>query len=159
MKSEDNKHGLRVTSRYAYAQNPENPYWIAYGDRMLHHKKNSTNFQMAIKAIQCGVDEVFQASQREAPNIKINDSKVFDYIPCVSTLQGTNNTPMFQIRQSDGKVCRRKELKDLQCKEEPIDDWTAAGTVSKLDRSNPQNPVSHPSIISYSNSVYIIPSV
>ena len=155
MHNEDNKHGLRVTSRYAIAQNPENPYWIAYGDRMLHHKKNSINFQMAIKAIQCGVDEVFQASQREAPDIGINDSKVFDYIPYVSALEGTNNTPMFQIRQSDGKVCRRKELNDLQCKLEPIDDWTAIGTVRKLDRASPNNPISHPSINRYSNTVHI----
>ena len=36
---------------------------------------------------------------------------------------------MFEIRKSDGKVCRRKELNDLQCKLEPIDDWTAAGTL------------------------------
>ena len=95
---------------------------------------------MAIKANQCGVDEVFQASQKDAPDIRINDSKVFDYIPRVGTAEGMNNTPMFQIRKSDGKVCRRKELNDLQCKLEPIDDWTAAGTLSKLDRSKPENP-------------------
>ena len=65
---------------------------------------NSTNFEMAVRAIQCAIDEVFLASQRDAPDIGINNSKVFDYIPCVSALEGTNNTPMFQIRKSDGKV-------------------------------------------------------
>ena len=139
MHNEDNKHGLRVTSRFAQAQNPKDPYWIAYGDKLLHHKKNSTNFQYAIKAIQCAVDEVFQASQKDLPELTVQDSRVFDYIPYVDTTAGMNNAPMFQIRTSDGKLCRRKKLNDLQCKE-LTENWTAHGTISELERFAPKNP-------------------
>ena len=138
MHNEDNKHGLRVTSRFAQAQNPQNPYWIAYGDKLLHHKKNSTNFKYAIKAIQCAVDEVFKASQIDLPNFTVQESRVFDYIPYVDTAEGMNNAPMFQIRTSDGKLCRRKKLNDLQCKE-LTENWTAPGTISQLQRSTPKN--------------------
>ena len=141
MHNEDNKYGLRVTSRHAQARNPDNPYWIAYGDKMLHHKKNSQNFIFAQEAVQCAVNDVFQASQGEQPILNVKDSKVFDYIPQIDNTVGMNNTPMFQIRKSDGKVCRRNELRNLQCRLDPIDKWTTQGTLSALDQSKPRNPV------------------
>ena len=144
MHDEYNQYGLRVTSKMAEETYPENPYWIAYGDKMLHHKKNYKNFQFAIKAIQCAVDEVFQAAQNEIPELGINDSKVSDFIPYIDTREGMNNTPMFQVR--GGEVCRRKKLKDLQCSQEPLsnDNWNSLSTLSKLDRSKPRHSVDHP---------------
>ena len=43
MHDEDNENGLIVTSKAA--QNEGHTSWIAYGDKMLHHTKNSANFK------------------------------------------------------------------------------------------------------------------
>ena len=140
MHDEDNEYGLRVTSKVAKREG--HPSWIAHGDKMLHHTKNSANFKFAQRAVQLGVDEVFQASQKGKPEMKIDNSKVFDFIPYIAP-SDENNTPMFQIRAHDGKVCRRKELNNLQCRKEPIDNWTTVGTVAILDQSQRINAVTH----------------
>ena len=136
MHDEDNENGLRVRSK-AY-----NSSWIAYGDKMLHHTTNSTNFKRAREAVQLGVNEVFQASEIEKPQMAINESGVFNLIPYIDP-QDENNTPMFQVRAQDGKVCRRKELNDLQCKKPPIDYWTPDATLDVLNQSQRANGINH----------------
>ena len=136
MHNEDNEHGLRVTSKKAQREGVA--YWNAYGDAMLHHTKSSKNFKFAQRAVQLGVDEVFRASQRGETEMRISDSEVFDFIPYIDPNE-KNNTPMFQIINK--KVCRRKELQDLQCKQRPIDNWSPVGTLSRLSWYKPQNGV------------------
>ena len=130
MHDEDNEHGLWVTSKKAQREGASS--WIAYGDKMLHHTACSKNFEYARKAFQTAINEVFRASQIEEPIMRVDSSEVFDFIPYIDPKE-KNNTPMFQIRAKDGKICRRKEIKDLQCGQEPIDDWTALGTLGALD--------------------------
>ena len=136
MHDEDNEHGLRVTSRYAIENGK--PSWMAYGDKMLHNTNNITNFRFAQKAVQLAVDEVFRASQSTEPEMTTNHSKVFDLIPYIDTKE-KNNTPMFQVRPIDEKVCRRTELGNLQCQQQLNDNWTAAETLTTLALCKPSN--------------------
>ena len=136
MHDEDNEHGLRVTSRYAIEKGI--PSWMAYGDKMLHNTTNSTNFKFAQNAVQLAVDEVFRASQSTEPEMSINHSKVFDFIPYIDPKE-KNNTPMFQVRSMDEKVCRRTELGNLQCQQQLNDNWIAAETLTKLELCKPSN--------------------
>ena len=142
MHDEDNENGLIVTSKAA--QNEGHTSWIAYGDKMLHHTKDSTNFKFAQRAVQLGVDEVFQASQKGAPEIRISESKVFDFIPYIDP-KDKNNTPMFQVRSQDGKVCRRRNLKDLQCGHPPIDNWNTVCTGVRIDQGKQKKGTTQPS--------------
>ena len=142
MHDEDNENGLIVTSKVA--QKEGHPSWIAYGDKMLHHTKNSANFKFAQRAVQLGVDEVFQASQKGAPEIRISESKVFDFIPYLDP-KDKNNTPMFQVRSQDGKVVRRRNLKDLQCGHPPIDNWNTFCTGVSIDQGKPKKRINQPS--------------
>ena len=153
MRDEDNKYGLRVTSKRAKEKNPRNPYWIAYGNTMLHSLKNQKNFDYVKEAVQVAVDEVFQASQNEGIEIDIANSKVFDFIPYVDPTEGKNNTPMFHV--CDGKLFRRKNLPDLTCKEvielDCGNDWESiwkslrqsVSTLSKLNHTSPTHSVIH----------------
>ena len=106
--------------------------------RDRHNTRNSENFEFARKAVQLAVDEVFRATQRAKPEMKINDSKVFDFIPYIDNTT-ENTTPMFQVRSIDGKVCRRTELQNLRCKQQHNDIWSALETLYELNQSTPNN--------------------
>ena len=145
MHDEDNKYGLRVTSQIAQNEEPENASWIAYGDKMLQHTLNGRNLKYARRAVQQAADEVFAASKNESQGWEaaMSNSKVFNFIPEIDASDPSkNNTPMFQTRP-DGKVCRRKNLRDLQCKEPMMENWNGEKTLAQLKIYKPRNFVNH----------------
>ena len=112
---------------------------------MLQHTLNGRNLRYARRAVQQAADEVFAASKNESQGWEaaMSNSKVFNLIPEIDASDPSkNNTPMFQTRP-DGKVCRRKNLRDLQCKQTMVENWNGEKTLAQLKIYKPRNFVNH----------------